>query len=156
MNDKDVTCLGGTLRRVDQNQWEWIDGTPEPRVRDLLRNDLAPNFRVIGGRNGDVEIPRNWRDYVDDPAIEMAIEWLIKEHGRPADIFGEGIAEALDEHRVFVRGYRVPVKAWDEVMKVPTGAQWDIEHEEDILQRADMLRKQMEREEAENAETKEE
>ncbi|WP_304459601.1 hypothetical protein [Alicyclobacillus sendaiensis] len=63
MNDKDVTCLGGTLRRVDQNQWEWIDGTP---------------------------------------------------------------------------------------------VEWDLEHEEDILQRAEMLRRQMEREEAENAETKEE
>lgn len=142
VDEKDITCLGGTLRRVGPNQWEWIDGTPEPRVRDLLRNDIAPNFRVIGGRNGDVEIPRNWRDYVDDPAIEMAIEWLIREHGRPADVFAEGLAEALDSHTVFVRGYRVPVRAWDEVMNVVTGAMWDLDDEEDILAKAERLREE--------------
>lgn len=137
-----VTCLDGTLRRVGPNQWVWADGTPEPRVKDMLRNDFAPSFRIVGGRNGDVEIPSNWRDYCDDGAVEMAIEWLIREHGRPADIFAEQVAMMLDEHHVYGPGWRVPVREWNKVMSAVVGCWWPEEHEADILAKAERLREE--------------
>ena len=37
------TTLGGALQRRPDG-WYWRDGTPESRVRDMLLNDIAPNF----------------------------------------------------------------------------------------------------------------
>lgn len=51
------TCLGGSLSRVAPNQWQWSDGTPEPRVTDLSPSQQY-NFRcrTDGGGKTYVEV----------------------------------------------------------------------------------------------------
>jgi hypothetical protein len=132
-----ITALNGALRRGEDGRWYWADGTPEPRVYDMRLADIAPSFRCIRYGSGTyVEIPRNWQRRISDRHVTVAVEYLIDHHGKPADIFGEGIAEALDEHRVTVPGYLVPIEEWDRIMNGVIGAQWDIANEADILARA--------------------
>ncbi len=69
------TALEGALVRRAPNVWVWADtGEAEPRVRDLLVLDLAPNYRVIarGGRRY-VEVPRDWPRDVTDPDLEESL-----------------------------------------------------------------------------------
>lgn len=139
------TQLGGALQRRPDG-WYWRDGTPEPRVRDMLLNDIAPNFRVM---NGAVEIPHDWRaarhwpqGRTDTDAAE-AIARLLSDVGKPASIYADGLAEALDEPASRVQGHTVPVSHWDAAMREPCGAWWDMEHQDDILATADRLRADM-------------
>jgi hypothetical protein len=39
----------------------------------------------------------------------------------PADIYAEGLAELLDDHRARSRGYVVPIETWDEAMSRVVG-----------------------------------
>jgi len=129
------TTLGGALQRRPDG-WYWRDGTPEPRVRDMLLNDIAPNFRVL---RGAVEIPDDWRvprhwpnGRVDDDAAE-AIGRLVSDLGKPGPIYADGLAETLDEPLAHVHGYTVPVAQWDAAMREPCGTWWDRAYEADIL-----------------------
>lgn len=135
------TTLGGALQRRPDG-WYWRDGTPEPRVRDMLLNDIAPNFRVLGGA---VEIPHDWRapkhwpnGRVDNDAAD-AIARLLNDVGRPASIYADGLAETLDEPASRAQGYTVPVTHWDAAMREPCGAWWDHQHAADILDTARRL-----------------
>lgn len=141
------TTLGGTLQRYADG-WRWSDGTPEPRVRDMLLSDVAPNFRCAtygGTGNGPVtvvEIPARWRTdarYWPARRIDLdaaaAIDGLIRECGRRGAIYAEGLAEALDDHRLTVDGWTVDVAMWDAVMREPVGVWWDTEHEAAIYAR---------------------
>lgn len=131
-------CFGGALTRREDG-WYWRDGRREPRVTDLLLRHLAPNFRCITrDRTTYVEIPRHWRDQTPDDDAAAAIAALISDHGRPADIYAEGVAEAFDDHRLTYRGYLVPIAAWDAAMSAVVGCRWDTEHEADLLRRAEM------------------
>ena len=139
------TQLGGALQRRPDG-WYWRDGTPETRVRDMLLNDIAPNFRVL---NGAVEIPHDWRSArhwpqsrIDTDAAE-AIARLLSDVGKPASIYADGLAEALDEPASRVQGHTVPVSHWDAAMREPCGAWWDGEHQADILATADRLKADM-------------
>ena len=143
------TALGGALQRRPDG-WYWRDGTPEPRVRDMLLNDIAPNFRVRTRRNqqtslASVEIPHDWRaprhwpnGRVDNDAAE-AIARLIGDVGRPASIYADGLAETLDEPASRVQGHTVPVTHWDAAMREPCGTWWDHQHAADILDTARRL-----------------
>lgn len=135
------TTLGGALQRRPDG-WYWRDGTPEPRVRDMLLNDIAPNFRVQGGT---VEIPHDWRaprhwpnGRIDNDAAE-AIGRLIGDLGKPGAIYADGLAEALDEPLAHVHGHTVPIAHWDAAIREPCGTWWDREHEADILDTARRL-----------------
>lgn len=141
-----TTTLGGTLVR-HADGWRWSDGTPEPRVRSMPLRALAPNFRccTYGGGGTYVEIPKLWRSAglwprgVVDPDAARAIDGLIREVGKPARIYAEGLAELRDDHRLRRDGYIVPIAAWDAVMGETIGAEWDREHEEAILAKAKEL-----------------
>lgn len=134
-------ALGGTLQR-HADGWHWSDGTPEPRVRDMLINDMAPNFRCCGAR---VEIPWNWRDArfwphgrIDIDAA-MRIDGLIKEGGKRESIYAEGLAESVDDHRLTKHGWTIPVALWDAEMRDCCGCWWDKSEEASILDRARSL-----------------
>lgn len=142
--------LGGALQRYPDG-WRWSDGTPERRVRDMLLADVAPNFRCQGYGSGPdrrtcVEIPARWRTEerywpsgrIDDQAA-LAIEALLRECGQRAAIYAEGLAEALDDHRLRIDGWIIDVAQWDAVMREPCGVWWDRAHEADILARARAL-----------------
>ena len=131
-------ALGGALERFADG-WRWSDGMPEPRVRDMLLADIAPNFRVVSGK---VEIPARWREArywpngrIDTQAAEE-IAALIADAGRRSPIYAEGLAERLDAPRLKVHGYVIDVAQWDEVMREPCGVWWDKQHEDEILERA--------------------
>jgi hypothetical protein len=135
------TALGGALQRRPDG-WYWRDGTPESRVRDMLLNDIAPNFRVMGSA---VEIPHDWRaprhwpqGRVDNDAAE-AIGRLVSDLGKPGPIYADGLAETLDEPASRVQGYTLPIAHWDAAMREPCGTWWDREHEADILAMAARL-----------------
>lgn len=94
-----MTTLNGTLERHTDG-WRWRDGTPEPRVRDLLLGECAPNFRCT--RCGDVtyaEIPAGWRSArywpngrVDEQAAAAVGELLRSAAGKRSPIFAERFA----------------------------------------------------------------
>ncbi|HXF71700.1 MAG TPA: hypothetical protein VNO79_03710 [Actinomycetota bacterium] len=137
------TALGGALRRVGPDVWVWTDtGERELRVRDLTLRELAPNYRVITYGEGAsyVEVPELWRKDVSDADVEEALTHLLAEHGRPADIYAEGLAELLDDHRARSRGFLVPLEAWDREMSRVVGCSWDGADEEEIMARAERAR----------------
>lgn len=147
MKNKPIcTALGGTLeRRLDG--WYWPDGTPEPRVRDMALADVAPNFRCCSsGGITYVEIPRRWREprYWPkgriDEAAAIAIAELLAEGGERGAIYAERLAEAIDEHRLTVDGYRVPVALWDAAMREPCGVWWEDADTAEIMARAGQQR----------------
>ena len=139
------TTLGGTLQRHPQG-WCWSDGTPEPRVRDMLLSHLAPNFRCCDrGGITYVEIPARWRDArywpggQIDASAAQEIDALLRECGQRSAIYLEGLAEALDDHRLTGEGWRVDIAQWEAVMREPVGCWWDKREEADILPRARAL-----------------
>lgn len=136
-----MSTLAGALVLGSDGGWRWRDGAPEPRVSTLRLRDIAPNFRCITFGNGRtyVEIPHRWQRDVTDPDVRAAIRELVQDRGRPADIFAEAGAVALDDHRVTQKGYLVPVDDWDVVMQEPCGATWDKKDEEAIFERARAL-----------------
>lgn len=139
------TTLGGTLQRHTDG-WRWSDGTPEPRVRDMMLSHVAPNFRCgLHGGVTCVEIPARWRDArywpggrIDTQAA-VQIDDLLRECGRRSPIYLEGLAEALDDHRLTGDGWIVDVAQWDAVMREQCGAWWDQQHEAEIFARARSL-----------------
>lgn len=140
------TALDGTLER-HADGWRWRDGTPEPRVRDMTLADIGPNFRCAhhawrGQHCACVEIPARWRvdaRYWPSRRIDMQaaaqIDSLLREAGERAPIYLEGLAEALDDHRLTGDGWIVSAAMWDAVMREPCGVWWDTEHEADIYAR---------------------
>jgi hypothetical protein len=139
------TALAGTLQRGIDG-WHWSDGTPEPRVRDMRLRDIAPNFRCA--RRGSVvyvEIPAGWRSARYWPAgridIQAAreIEGLLRDAGKQAPIFAEGLAEVLDDHRLTTDGWLVDIAQWDAVMSEACGVWWDSQYEANIHDRAAAL-----------------
>lgn len=143
MNNKPFYCaLGGTIERYSDG-WKWRDGQPEPRIRDMMLADVAPNFRCC--RRGNVtyvEIPASWRSrrYWPNGRIDTQaaaeIEKLLHEAGERSAIYAEGLAEQLDDHRLSIDGWLVDVAQWDAVMREHCGCWWDKECESEILDRA--------------------
>jgi len=133
----DTTALGGALvQRPDG--WHWRDdGSLEPRVRNMRLRDLAPNWRCATYGSGTyVEIPRGYLRECQDEDVRRVVRELVHGAGRPADIYAEGSAELLDDHRLTRRGYLVPIEAWDALMNEPCGVIWDQSDEAEILARA--------------------
>src|SRR5882672_8938565 len=113
------TALGGALQRYSDG-WRWSDGKPEPRARDMLLSEIAPNFRCckLGGVTY-VEVPARWRDarywpsQRVDAQAEQEIDALLREAGQRYPIYQEGLAELLDDHRLTAEGWVVDVAQWD-------------------------------------------
>lgn len=130
------TVLDGTLQR-HADSWRWRDGAPEPRVRDMLVADNAPNFRVSRGM---VEIPRDWRSsrywptgqgrHRVDPQAAEEITRLIQDIGQPGAVYADAPDQATHQ------GYLIPVAQWDAAMREPCGVWWDAQDEAAILDRA--------------------
>jgi hypothetical protein len=137
------TVLGGALRRAEYGLWEWADtGDPEPAVRDLTLADLAPSWRCVRrGGQSFVEVPADWEHDVTDPDVREAVAELLQAEGVPAWTYAEGLAEALDLHRVTIPGWLVPVAAWGARMSEAVGAQWDRKDEQRILARAEKVKR---------------
>lgn len=121
----EITELDGTLRRGDGG-WYWIDGTFEPRVRDLLLEELAPDWRCVRrGRHAWVEIPTEWRMSVRDPELTRAVTELVRQYAQIGPIRDQGAASSVGDRGQLRSGYRVPIDAWRIVMQQPCGAVWE-------------------------------
>lgn len=136
------TALDGTLQRYPTG-WRWSDGKDAPELRDMMLQDIAPNFRCSGGMG---EIPHNWRNkrYWANERVDVgaanAIQELIDAVGQRRSIYAEGLAEALDDHRATIRGWVVPIPQWDAAMRTGiVGCWWDKSDEPAILDRARRL-----------------
>lgn len=140
------TTLGGTLERREDG-WYWKDGTKEPRVRDMRLRDLAPNFRCINrGGKTMVEVPHDWTNerhwpnrQIDKDVLAGMRELLQHRSAEAGEVFAEGLAELLDDHRLSKPGWLVPIEAWDAVMNEHCGCWWDMREQDDILARAKTL-----------------
>lgn len=157
-----VACFNGTLVRQSRNQWQWSDGTPEPRVTDLSPDEW--NFRCRSfGRGGTLV------EVLKGVAIESeSLAWVITgyrsgkyqggtsgDHTGPLMIDDEGIRrmhiqpgedplhgnEPLPESRGPIPAViLVPVTEWDAwVRDNPAGASWDVKNETVILDKASSL-----------------
>lgn len=121
----EITELDGALRRGDGG-WYWADGQPEPRVRDLLLEELAPDWRCVRrGHQAWVEIPTEWRTRVHDPELTRAVTELVRQYADIGPIRDQGAAAAVGERGQWRSGYRVPLEAWRVIMRQPCGATWD-------------------------------
>lgn len=128
----EITDLDGALRRGDGG-WYWADGTFEPRVRDLLLEELAPDWRCV--RRGScawVEIPTEWRTEVHDDELTRAVTELVRHYADIGPIHDRGAAAAVGERGHARSGYRVPLEAWRVIMQQPCGATWDPTQDADI------------------------
>lgn len=138
--------LGGTLERREDG-WYWRGGSREPRARDMLLNELAPNFRCTNrGGTTYVEIPhdwdaaQHWPSGQQDPDAAHAIRELLQSSAAiRAPIYAEGLAEALDDHRLTKHGWLLPISQWDAVMREHIGCWWDKREEADMFARARAL-----------------
>lgn len=158
MSNEPTTALQGALVRVGRDCWQWSDGTPEPRVRDLSPS-AHYNLRC---RPGLVEVPLRLA------MEEDALAWVLE--GRRAGRYRSGLDGDRTGPRDASTGRRMHVRPGDDPMKghvadadplpgrvpevvlVPTaewdawaaehpvGAEWDQEHEAAILLRAEELR----------------
>lgn len=145
-----VTTLGGTLRRIERDRWEWSDGTPEPRVQDLSGSSHY-NFRVQGGF---VEVPARLA------MEEDALIWVLTGHaeGRfqralSGDHRGPLVIDTDGAGRAHIhpgtgeplpgnipRVILVPRAEWDAwSASKPLGATWDKADEPQILAKARSL-----------------
>lgn len=162
-----VSVLGGRLIRTGRNAWQWSDGEPEPRVRDLRAGDDW-NFRcrnyasttyvevllsechrhkeTLGWVLAGVESGRYQQDTSGDHTGPMRI--TIDDDGElqvdrmridPGEdpLLGN---EPILHTRAIPKVALVPVAEWDDWSNnTPSGASWDREHEDAILAKARSL-----------------
>jgi hypothetical protein len=120
-----ITELDASLYRGDGG-WYWVDGTFEPRVRDLLLEELTPAWRCLGrGPYAWVEVPTEWRSRVCDPELTRALTELVRHYADIGPIRDQGAASTVGERGQLRSGYRVPLSAWRIIMREPCGAVWD-------------------------------
>lgn len=132
----EITDLGGALRR-DARGWKWQDGEPEPRVRDLRLEEIAPAWtRVQRGGLAWVEIPTDWRSSVEHEELIRAVTELVRDYASIGPIDDIGAAAAVGRRGHRRSGYRVPLRAWRMLMEQPIGATWDGDDDEAIRARA--------------------
>ena len=133
------TTLAGTL------ELEGRDGIREPRARDTLLAELAPNFRCVNrGGTTYFEVPhdwtaeRRWPGGRVDEAAAAGIREVLEDRGtKTGPIYADGLAELLDDHRLEKNGYLVPIEHWNAVMRdEPIGCWWKESDAAAILARA--------------------
>ena len=128
----EVTDLDGALRR-GEGGWYWADGRFEPRVRDLLLEELAPDWRCVRrGRRAWIEVPTEWRTQIRHPELTRAVTELVRHYGQIGSIRDGGAAKAVGERGHARSGYRVPLEAWRVIMCQPCGATWDPANDAEI------------------------
>lgn len=132
----EITEFDGALKR-DAHGWYWVDGEREPRVRDLLLEDLAPEWRCVRrGRLAWVEIPTDWRASVEDDELIRAITELVRDYASIGPIDDTGASRAVGRRGHRRSGYRVPLEIWRMLMNQPVGATWDVLDHAAICRRA--------------------
>jgi len=120
-----LTVLGTTLIRQGPNQWEWCDGTPEPRVRDLTpsMHYHFPRRRVCGVPC--VEIP--FIQVIDDPHLRRLLDGPHM----------SGWTKRRPRQQVLL----VPLENWQPWAEAyAMSAIWPAEHDREIRAKADSLR----------------
>ena len=150
-----TAALGGTLERLPSGEWQWRDGTPEPRARDLDRN-AHYNFRCRATGSGKyIEVPKGlvleetdlgWIKGCDyeigadgdrTGPLEMTDEGMVRGGIRPGEdpIGGKG-EPVLGVPIPSV--VLVPLGDWREWIQnaSPLGVEWDAADQEAILARA--------------------
>lgn len=156
------TTFSGVLIRHAQNDWRWIDGTPEPRVRDSSPSEYY-NFRIRSGKWVEVLL----RDCHRERDI---LGWVLAgvesgqyqqsdsgDHRGPLLIDDDGARHMMIEpgedplrgnepivrRRAIPRVALVPVDDWDKwAADHPYGAQWDMANEQSIIERAKQYQEQ--------------
>ncbi len=134
----EITELDGTLRR-GPNGWYWSDGTFEPRVRDLMLEELAPSWRCVRFAHRTwVEIPTDWRFRVEHAELRRAVSELVRDYSTIGAIRDDGAASVIGRGQMR-SGYRVPLRAWELIMQQPVGATWGAADDADIRAHARAL-----------------
>lgn len=134
-----ITELNGALRR-DHRGWYWADGEREPRVRDLLLEEIAPDWRCVRrGRLAWIEIPTDWRSSVEQDELVRAVTELVRDYASIGPIDDLGAASNVGRRGHRRSGYRVPLPMWQMLMNQPIGATWDPGNDEAIRRRARRL-----------------
>lgn len=157
-----ITCLGGTLVRVAPNQYQWSDGSPEPRCADLTLSAYY-NFRCRAYGDGTtyVEVPLSVA--YREPLLCWVIEGVKSgkyrqshsgDHTGPRVIKGGSFSrmriepgedplhgnEPIVHKRATPRVALVPAQEWDErSAQCPCGVIWDRSEQDEIFARARSL-----------------
>ncbi len=132
----EITELNGALRRNSRG-WYWRDGEHEPRARDLLLEEIAPEWRrVRRGRLEWIEIPTDWRTTVEHDELIRAVTEMVRDYASIGPIDDVGAATAVGRRGHRRSGYRVPLQIWQMIMTQPIGATWEALDHEAILLRA--------------------
>lgn len=156
-----VAVLGGTLIRRGHDQWEWADRTPEPRAKDASPDRW--NFRCrTTGASTYVEVLRGLAQETD------GLAWVLKgaragqyRTGQSGDHIGPIVIDEEAVRRANIRPGEDPLRGNEPMPEIPgpipavilvpidewrawcrdnpAGAQWDLDHEEEILARARSL-----------------
>lgn len=153
-----MSVFSGTLQRVGPNQWQWSDGTPEPRARDLSPDEWNFRCRTDGGKTF-VEVMKGaamesralkwvidgWRagKYRAGASGDHTGPWIIddeglrKSHIQPGEDPLLGNEPLPESPGPIPQVILVPVEEWDAWVKAnPAGASWDTRDEEAILDKA--------------------
>ena len=140
-----VSAAGGVLIR-QRDGWRWLDGTTEPRVRDVFLRERAPVFEQQSDASGIcVAVPRLWRSsrYWPggriDAMVADAIELLIARGGPAVQIDPNPLA-VMDDYGLQSMGWLIGLDAWNDAMGGLCGAAWAPEYDEAIRARAQSLR----------------
>jgi hypothetical protein len=156
------TTLNGTLRRVGPNQWQWSDGTAEPRVTDLSSSSVY-NFRCRTYANATyveilLSVAHKERDVLgwilDGVAVGKYRQDMSGDHTGPLMLTDDGPTrmriepgedplrgnEPIVHKRAIPRVALVPIAEWDAwAAENPYGASWDKGVEADIFAKARSL-----------------
>lgn len=157
-----ITTLGGTLARRDRNEWQWSDGTPEPRVQDLSPSQHY-NFRCCnrGGKTHvEVLLSAAHREkdvlgwVLDGIATGKYRQNTSGDHTGPLMLTDDGAErihidpgedpllgnEPIVRKRSIPRVALVPVEEWDLWAALhPYGASWSKDDEQEIFAKAASL-----------------
>jgi hypothetical protein len=137
---EEITGFDGRLIRWAKNTWAWQDGTPEPRVQDMLPSWYY-NFR-LRDQGQTVEVP------VKLCRTEQALKW-VRDGGYPTDLSGDHygqqvlqpdgrITRSSQTGKVIPEVYLVPLREWED-HNVCMGAKWSREDEAAIKSKAEQL-----------------
>ena len=157
------SVLGGTLIATGANTWEWIDGTPEPRVTDLSPSQHY-NFRCLAVGSGETYVEvllsaaHKERDmlgwvltgvesgiYLQTPSGDHLGPRVVTDTGMERMRIEPGEDplhgnEPIIHKRSVPRVALVPISDWDTwSADHPYGATWDSQHQDDIFAKARTL-----------------
>jgi len=144
--DLEPACFGGRLIRWGNNLWAWRDGTKEPRVRDETLSSHY-NFRIRTYADGKyVEVPVNVAKRFPDE-FDFVLNGSYKRANSGDDtgpkVINLNTSQTYHQSsrpggKAIRKVYLVPIEDWEANDRV-IGCVWDLEHEQEILNKAKSL-----------------